>query len=91
MELKYTCIKLELNHNAWLVFEILQDTYTTSSNGNCHLFILDDEIKLAYQVAENINVDYSLYDISTNFNLPIIYSDKISNTSYLENNGYECK
>ena len=27
MKLKYTCIKLELNHNAWLVFEILQDTY----------------------------------------------------------------
>lgn len=43
------------------------------------------------KIVLNINVDYSLYDISTNFNLPIIYSDKISNTNYLENNGYECK
>ncbi len=43
------------------------------------------------KIVLDINVDYSLYDISTDFDLPIIYSDKISNTNYLENNGYECK
>lgn len=38
-----------------------------------------------------VKIDYSLYDISNNLKLPAIYSDRISNKRYLENNGYNCK
>lgn len=39
----------------------------------------------------NVNIDYSLYDISNDLELPVLYSDKTSNKSFLENNGYICK